>query len=252
MRDPSYEAYGFYRKRVAQIVDASLGVFISSDGFRRYLPNSAKIHTTHNIRKADLGQCGVRSDLDRNHLPIRISFWGCVRDREINEKLLGALANDDRFVIQYFGTMNGDSKRIIDFCKERDIANVVFSGRYQPDDRYRFAKNTELIHNIYSNSYTGHNPCVGNKYYDGIVFQIPQICLTGGYMGELVSKQGVGMSVNITDTLGDALWEYYQSINWDEFNACCEMVLSHVVDEYATTASGLRKIIAMCRNGKSQ
>lgn len=244
MRDPSYERYSLYRKRVAHIVDAAAAVFISSEAYRKYLPKSEKIYVTHNIRKEDIGHSGIRAQSEREHSPLRISFWGCIRDVQINYKLIDAIKNDRRFVINYYGVMNEESKPLVQYCEDSGIGNVYFYGKYMPDDRYSFAENTEIIHNIYSNGYDGTNPCVGNKFYDGVIFKIPQICLASGYMGELVSSQAIGLAISIDDNLADKLWEYYHSIDWKEFEASCENVLSMVLAEYNNAVTALSKTIS--------
>lgn len=243
MRDPSYESLGFYRKRVGKIVEASSAVFISSDGYREYLPDNGKIHTTHNIREVDLLHQGIRRNFERSHTPIRISFWGCVRDREINEELIRILANDKRFILQYFGTMSKDSKQLIVYCKERNIKNAVFNGQYLPDERYEFATKTDILHNVYSNSYNGSNPCMGNKYYDGLIFGIPQFCIKGGFMGELIEKHKIGIATELNEGLADRLYDYYTTIDWQKFDTNCETAISDVIEEYRDAMKTLKVIV---------
>lgn len=244
MRDPSYESFGFYRKRVSNVVEASAGVFISSDGYRKYLPHSDKIHTTHNIREVDLQYQGIRRNYERNHTPIRISFWGCVRDRKINEQLIESLANDKRFVLQYFGTMSEDSNQLIAFCQERNINNIIFNGPYLPDERYEFATKTDILHNIYSNSYNGTNPCMGNKYYDGLIFGIPQVCTKGSFMGEFVENHKVGVALELNTAFADRLYDYYTTIDWQKFDINCETALFDVIEKYRYSMKTLSVIVA--------
>lgn len=42
-----------------------------------------------------------------------------------------------------------------------------------PIDRYEFAKNTDMIHNVYDCGHTTGN-AMGNKYYDGIILVFPR------------------------------------------------------------------------------
>jgi len=244
MRDPSYESFAFYRKRVNKIVQASAGVFISSDGYRKYLPDSCKIQTTHNIKEVDLLCKGIKGNHEHKHTTIRISFWGFVRDRQINEQLIDVLANDKRFILQYFGAMSKDSKQLITYCQERNVRNVTFNGPYLPDERYEFATKTDILHNVYSKNYDGINPCIGNKYYDGLIFGIPQLCNKGSFMGELIEKHKIGIALEINEALPDRLYEYCTTIDWQKFDINCETVLSDVVEEYKEAMKTLKVIVA--------
>ena len=95
MRDMSYEHIWLYRKRVKRLVDVASAVIISSDGYRKYLPESSSIFTTHNIMIDDLKQKGLRAKTSRNHSTIRISFWGMIRDIDLNIQLIDLLKNDE-------------------------------------------------------------------------------------------------------------------------------------------------------------
>jgi hypothetical protein len=244
MRDPSYESYWFFRKRVAKIVGAAAGVFISSDGYREYLPNSKKIYTTHNIQIADLERSSYRSSNSHNiQIPLRISFWGYIRDCILNQQLIKVLGNDRRFVLQYFGKMNNVSKSLADYCKENKITNVNFLGEYRQEERHKFSSRTDLLHNIYSNSFVGGNPRMTNKFYDGIIFNIPQICSKGSYMEEIVLKNNIGLSVDIDDNLGDLLWNYYFSIDWKDFQNKCNALVEKVKNEYDRSNEVLNQIV---------
>lgn len=243
MRDMSYEHIKPYRDRVAKIVDSAAAVFISSDGYRKYLPDDPKIYTTHNYRPQDLEYIGLRSKSPRKHDPIRISFWGIIRGKTLQKKLINILRNDERFHLDYYGTMSNETKDLVEFCSKEGIKNVSFHGRYEPNDRYIFAANTEIINNLFSNPDNGSNPLMANKYYDGLIFQIPQICLVGGFMGSMVEKNGVGLTVNVDEKLGDVLYQYYSSIRWETFSANTKVELKRVVDEYEASRNVLFNII---------
>lgn len=243
MRDMSYEHISWYRVCVRRIIDAACAVFISSDGYRKYLPENAKIHTTHNLQSQDLEYSGIRALESRVRKSLRVSFWGVVRDIEINKMIIRALGNDSRFELHYYGALSKSAHSLELFAKEQQYLNVFFHGRYDQKQRYEFARNTDIIHNMYSNPVGKCNPAMGNKYYDGIVFRIPQICTTGGYMGERVSQKNVGIVLPVDNKLADSLYEYYSSIKWDEFEEVCKNEVQVVINENNKAFEILRGVI---------
>lgn len=244
MRDLSYERFAIYRKIVAKIVHHSACVFVSSDGYRQFLPKSSKIFTTHNIRTEDLDHIGARGIKHPGHLPLRISYWGCVREKELNKKIISILGNDARFFIQYYGADNDITNELNEFIKNSHITNVEFYGIYSPNDRYSFAQKTDILHNIYSSNTPSMSLAMGNKYYDGLIFQIPQMCSTATQMGSLVEKNKVGIAIDINDNnIGDKIISYYNSIDWTQFGESCQSTFSEVYSEYQTTNKVLAEII---------
>lgn len=242
-RDPSYEYIGVYKKRVHALVLNSKATFISSEAYREYLPKCEHIFTTHNISKEDLRYRDVRREHSRDADIIRIIFWGCIRDTEANLILIKGLANDLRFELHYYGTIGKTARTIIDFCKRQNIFNVFVHQAYLPDERYGFAATTDMIHNMYNNNSTGGNPSMGNKFYDGIIFYIPQICINGGYMGKQVEKNEIGVLIDYSTAIAEKLYNYYKNIDWEDFERKCDSCLASILEEQKASVLMLRKAL---------
>lgn len=237
-RDPSFENIGIYKRRLASIVHNSKATFISSDAYRRYLPQREHIYTTHNITMKDLQHREVRRLSPRDVDVIRISFWGCIRDAEINLNLIKGLANDERFELHYYGTIEKTASEIVSYCKAKGINNVYIHKEYLPDERYDFAAETDIIHSMQNHMDEG-NPRMANRFYDGIIFYIPQICTKGSFMALQAERYGVGISIAPTKAFADELYNYYKSINWPEFEASCDKCLETVLGEYENSRLAL-------------
>jgi hypothetical protein len=192
----------------------------------------------HNILMADLKHREVRRSLSREKQRINISFWGYIRETEINLLLLKEIGNDDRFELHYYGIIEKTAETIVMYCKKYDIKNVHMHNAYLPEERYNFAKTTDIIHNVYSNN-GGSNAAMGNKFYEGIIFYIPQICAEGGFMGTEVVKYGVGITINPSASFADKLFEYYQNINWTDFEMKCDNCLEILLREQENSIDAL-------------
>ncbi len=230
MRDPSFEKIPVLSMMLKKIVRNSSIVFISSEGYRCLLPTNVRIVTNHNYREKDkeiYKKMSHTAESDR----IRISFWGFIRDIEVNKIFIERIANDDRFILNYYGALWGEAEKLFSFCKEHKIENVSYCGTYGENGRIDIATRTDLILNLYANDNNGENPRMTNKYYDGVMFNIPQIVYDGGYMSKLVKKKSIGFSTNLSDDTADRLYDYYRGIDKKIFYENCKAELRRIEEE---------------------
>lgn len=232
-RDSTYEGFAPFKKIVGRIVENSVATFVSSDAFRRFLPeqHASKIYTSHNILSDALLH---RNEKELYGIPsdkIRIAFWGFIRHEEINKEIIRKIAADSRFELHYYGREQQVAKNLKAYADELKAENVFFHGEYTPEQRYEFVRQTDIIHNIYYDANT--MLAMGNKYYDGIIFRIPQICMSESFMGERVSKKGVGYSCNPYEkNFTDNVYTYYDNLNQEDFIKACDIELDKIIAEY--------------------
>lgn len=242
-RDFTYETIKFYRYLIHQLVLNSQATFVSSDGYRKYLPKSNKIYTSHNLLIDSLYNRNIRRSKSRDIKPIRIRFWGFLRGKEINTNIVDALGNDMRFELHYHGREQEQGRNLRKYCKEKGLRNIYFHGAYKPEDRYQFASETDLLHNMYENDAKTMN-AMGNKYYDGLIFYIPQLCNEGSYMGNQVKEHEIGITLTSDDkNFNDEVYRYYHSIDWFEFEKNCDSVLEGIMKQYYEGVHLLQKIM---------
>lgn len=242
-RDISHENNKYYRNIVHCLVNNSAATFVSSNAFRKYLPNTEKVYTSHNLLLDSLNYRDVRSRKNREANPIRIRYWGLIRHTDINLAIIKKLANDYRFELHFHGREQETARILKQYCSDNKIINVFFYGEYAPNERYSFAKETDMIHNFYENDARMIN-ATGNKIYDGMVFRIPQLCTLGSHMSELISKEKIGVGLNpYSDTFNDEVYQYYNSINWSSFENSCDIALNNVLVEYNSSIKVIENIL---------
>lgn len=228
-RDVTYERNCAYRWAVAEVLKKAKLTFTSSDGFRKYLPEVKNLYTSHNISMLpDTDREVYLERLFSKQEPIRIAFWGLLRHLEINKKIISAFAMDKRFELHYYGRAQGMiGDYIISASKKWE--NIFFHGEYELKDRNEMAKETDLLHNIYDNSDKTTPLAMGNKYYDGLIYYIPQLCMSDSYMGKRSARVGVGIECNpYGDDFSDKVYQYYFSLDRREFVENCDKELDKV------------------------
>lgn len=230
-RDYTYEWFPVYKAIVQGVVRCSKVTFISSDAFRNAMPKLDNILTTHNLQLSDLNHRDVRQIKERTRNVLRLSFWGFIRHEGINKQIIQALGNDPRFEVHYYGREQQTALNLKAFVAEKEFQNIFFHGTYKPQDRYQFASQTDILLNTYEND-AATKKAMGNKFYDGIIFYLPQICTEGSYMGQTVMQSHVGIVVLPDKKMGDEIWKYYNSINWTDFESKCDIQLEKILREY--------------------
>lgn len=244
-RDFTYENFILYKKIIHKLINTSIATFVSSKGYLKYLPVSEKIYISHNLLIHSKDEKSVRKNNDRNVNPLRIRFWGFIRHVEINKVIIDRLKNDSRFELHYHGREQESAKILKDYVTSNSINNIYFHGEYQPYERVDFASKTELIHNIYENDIKT-TYAMGNKYYDGLNFYIPQICNEGSFMGQEVESSGTGIMLDPNkNNFADLLLEYYNTLDWESFNSKCDCQLNKILEEYNKGMHVLKNILSL-------
>lgn len=242
-RDSTYESRNtLFGKAVMNLCQMSKATFVSSDAFRRFLPKDCteKIYTSHNLLEDSL------QHREYQKMPsdkIRMAFWGFIRHFEINRILIDRIAADKRFELHYYGREQKDALDLKTYAKKIGASNVFFHGEYNPEDRYEFVKATDLIHNIYSGANENMAMAMGNKYYDSIIFRIPQICQVDSFMGNISVDHRVGFVANPKDVdFCDKVYSYYSSLNKNSFDKACDTELDRILDEYKRGISIIKEL----------
>ena len=237
-RDFTYENFLIYKSIIHTLVNNSYKTFVSSDAFRMYLPDNKKILTTHNLLSVDAENNNSLQKTPSEK--IRIGFWGFIREEKMNLEIIRKLGKDERFELHFYGREQGVCERLKDFALSNSI-NVFFHGEYTPEERVEFVRNTDLIHNMYAES--NMKLAVSNKYYDGLVFETPQLVTKGSYMSVLVSNNGVGKAVNpLSVDFAEEIINYYQSINKEEFKENCRKAFEKVILQQKAVTDFIKNI----------
>lgn len=243
-RDSTYEKIGLFQRMIHGLVRGSKATFVSSDAFRVFLPEDArdKTYTSHNILWDSLAH--REDDIQKKVVSnkIRIAFWGFVRELEINQLLIQKFSEDERFELHFYGREERIALKLKDYVTQQKIRNVFFHGEYRPEDRYKFIRDTDIIHNIYCNP--NMMLAMANKYYDGAIFKLPQLCIKNSYMAQQGEKAGIAKGVDPFDPdFLEDVYSYYSSIDRNTFNKACDRETDRVCKEYQKGCQIIRSSI---------
>lgn len=242
-RDSTYEGFTPFKKVIGRLTEASIATFVSSDAFRRFLPDGCaeKIHTSHNLLTDSLSHRDEKEKHGTVSDKIRIAFWGFIRDEKINREIIRKIAADQRFELHYYGREQQVALNLKTFARQLQASNVFFHGEYTPEQRYSFVRQTDLIHNLFDDD--NMLLAMGNKYYDAAIFYIPLVSMKGSFMADTAHRAAIGLQADpYAEDFTDRLYAEYRRIDRDAFRQNCDAELDRVLSEYRFGAALIQKL----------
>lgn len=227
IRDYSYEHIAPFRYVEQGVIKKSYFTAISSRGFQHFLPEYDYV-IAHNFNRNEIlpGKAFVKRDC-----PLLLVWNGTVRFFDHQKGYLDALKNDPRFQLVYHGA-GTDLATYRAYCQREHIENVVFTGPYDNKNKPLLLQDAAIL----NNSYGGRSGdqlrfAISNRYYDGLIYRIPQLVEAGGYKGSIVESAGLGLAQDVCQGFADRLYQFYESLDEERFNASCEQTLRTVIRE---------------------
>lgn len=227
IRDYSYENLEIFRKIEKKIIERSAFTAISSKGFKSFLPEHDYV-IAHNFNRNEMIDTPV---FIKRNIPIKLVWNGTVRFFDFQKKYIDALKNDSRFIMIYHGT-GTDLEIYKSYCKDNNINNVVFTGVYENKDKYKLLADADIL----NNSYGGRDGdqlryAISNRFYDGVIYHIPQLVEPDGYKAAVTQENGIGIALEASDSFADELYAYYNKIEPTQFDKACKFVLKRILEE---------------------
>ncbi len=233
IRDYSYEHIKPFFNIENKVIKKSVFTAISSKGFESFLPKNNYV-IAHNFNRNDIVDTPKFNKKDG-----KISFvWnGVIRYFEFQKQYLDALKNDERFEIVFHGD-GPELDKYKEYCVSSGLNNVIFTGSYNNAEKAKLLEHASVLNNCYGYTENAGNKlkfAVSNRFYDGMIYHIPQLVENEGYKPTWAKESGIGISLELDDRFADRLFDYYSNINADEFDKACENCLKNVIaedDEY--------------------
>lgn len=130
------------------------------------------------------------------HKPLRISFIGSVRYKEILTNLVEAVKDDNRFELYFHGS-GEDLNFMQNYCK--DIYNAYFTGKYKYEDVVKLYHQSDIVWAAYPNKDFNVKYAISNKFHESLYVGVPCIYSDKTKLADLVNKNRIGFVVNPYD-----------------------------------------------------
>ena len=233
IRDYSYEHLRPFYKIEQKIIKNSYYTAISSPGFKNFLPQN-EYFIIHNMQREEMEDEHFRRFQKKRYGDILNIVWnGTMRYFEHQKKIIDNLANDSRFMMYYHGT-GPQLDKYERYVFENGIKNIFFTGKYDNSEKSKLLKDADILNNTY---WVDENEnevlyALSNRYYDGLIYRIPQLVEFGTYKSLLCETNGIGIGIAPnTENFADKLYEWYFNINQQVFEENCQKLLSGAIND---------------------
>lgn len=238
IRDYTGEGSAKFRILEKILLDnAGLNV-ISSDGFRKWLPEtSTKTCTIHNMPYDAKPVPGLNGG--RNGTPITIAYIGMVNYFKTNKALIDALADEPGYRLQYSGSL-GEACELDKYVESISPSNVFFTGAYKNEQKGELHTGVDMLNAVYGNDSLIVTTALPNKLYDAIIYRKPIIASKGTYLGEVIEKNGLGLAIDTeNDDIKQVLDDYWNRFDAEKFYADCDAFFTVVKKQQLETEKAI-------------
>lgn len=127
------------------------------------------------------------------HTPIRISFIGLIRYREVLSLLVDAVRGDTRFELYFHG--DGHARSYLEEYAKL-APNIFFTGKYSYDDILNLYEQTDVIWAAYPNKDFNVKYAISNKFHESLFVGKPAIFADETFLGDYVERLHLGLKVD--------------------------------------------------------
>ena len=227
IRDYSYENISLFRSIEGRIIKQSALTAISSKGFKSFLPDYDYV-IAHNFNRNEMLDS---PQLVKQDLPLDLVWNGTVRFFDFQRNYINCLRNDPRFRLVYHGAGTA-LEEYKEYCRINNVKNAVFTGPYNNSDKAALLRRAAILNNCYGGRDGDQlRFAISNRYYDGLIYHIPQLVEPGGYKASVTEAGGVGIALEAGSDFADRLYDYYMSLDQGKFDAACDEELGKVLAE---------------------
>lgn len=238
IRDYSYEYFKPFYNIEKNIIKNSFYTCISSLGFKNFLPELS-YRIIHNMQ---MSEATIESTFKKKSYGdvLNVVWNGTMRYFEHQKNIILKLANDPRFVLYFHGS-GPELNMYEEFVEKNNISNVYFTGKYSNEEKILLLRDADILNNSYWIEKVNEVLyAISNRFYDGIVFKIPQLVEKGTFKTSICEKNNIGIGLSTSDDdFASKLYEWYFSIDVKLFETNCKAILESVLADEKVTKQSL-------------
>ena len=127
---------------------------------------------------------------------LKIAFIGKIRYLSVMKNLVSAISRlQGKAILTFYGS-GADEKSLIEYCKNLQITNVIFTGSYNYSEVKCFYLNNDLIWGAYDSNVLNVKYAISNKFFESLAFEKPCVFSLDTELGKLVNLEKIGFVVD--------------------------------------------------------
>ena len=220
IRDIGFPPFMAFYKRLKKAVDCSdFSTWCAPRGEEELPPHKYVIVLNQN--KNLVKEAKVSNSLVENDKPIRIGTIGYIRHIDSSKQIMKALCNDDRYIVQFFGT---GADQLEAYAKELGMNNIELRGSFTSGETASLLDKTDVINSYCGDGLRDKTIAVGSpiRYGYSTLLYKPAIVSPNTYISDKTKELNIAFTVEDLETFPDKFYEWYHSLDFLRFKESCD------------------------------
>lgn len=238
IRDYCFEKVPFIKGIERRLFQQSFANFISSPGYKMFLPDQVEYRLLHNNHPGlyryapSVSACGQ----------INIVFLGSIRFHDQCRKLIKIFSKDDRFFLSFIGSGANSLKNA---CEDLELENVLFRDSFSPNETVNLLEDADLLFNLYGNKSLFLDYALSNKLYYAAELGKPILVSPDTFMEDLAREYGLGFTVDLeSNDANEKLYKEYSTFDFSLFDKRRHSFIERVNRENAEARQVMKDFFA--------
>ena len=217
IRDYS-KSYGntIIKRIVNRCLNLSFANCISSPGFKHWLPQNLEYIISHNIHQKQVLDGTLTPFKNRENNIVKVLTIGQIRDVCENYQIIKSLSNSSQISLTFIGFGKG-IEELKQHCLADGVKNTFFKGRYEKKDENAIVDQYDMI-NAYMPDNVLSRYLMSNRIYLSLLLAKPIIVSANSTQADYVSMYNLGIVINDSNNLEDAINLYWDNFDKDIYN----------------------------------
>lgn len=210
-----YSILSIFKRSLIKLLKNSKQNFISSEGFKEWLPKNIDYIISHNTKFENKDIIKNKNIILNKNKKLRFSTIGTLRDKEVTLKLIDSLKNSLKIDLYFFGDgpLSSDLQRI-------SLNNLKCYGRYKKEEEEEIYKTSDLINIILPINNINSKTLMPNRFYNALKFGKIIVTTEGTYLGKIVKRYNLGIVINLEKIydLENYIIRGIEEIDWQKYS----------------------------------
>lgn len=219
VRDYVAEEKWLFKWLIHRLIKKALFVTLSSPGFKTFLPKYDYLRV--NSINEDLLE-GIAPIQHKRDGVVRIGFAGNCRYFQESFKLIDTLGNDPRFELWYCGT---NSETLKDYAEQHNYTNVKTMPGFNPGETAEIMSGFDIVNSAFGNDARDNSTLIPIRLYTAVALHRPMLVNNSTQLAQEVTENSLGFVIENYIGLGEKLYSYYNSLNFEDLDAKCDQYM---------------------------
>lgn len=191
-------------------------IVLSSEGYKKWLPESNKYEINHNTTVQSTSELLDISTKSDNSYPIHIGYIGAVRNLEVNKKFILELKNDYKYFLKFHG-YGPATEKLMNYTSDNEIYNVDITGKYNKSDEKELYLSLDFINGLAASNTINEKTNLTNRLYAAALYGKPIITNEETFMSKIISQYNLGIVVKNDSDLKKQIDNEILNFNFEKF-----------------------------------